>query len=84
VHERRGLGRRLHRHDLVGLDVGAEVDDEVRVPVEELLVHREDGIASGVVDEPDRELPTRTYAFPVELHAILERLGLSGAFRQLA
>jgi hypothetical protein len=36
------------------------------------------------VDEPDRELPTRTYAFPVELMAILERLGLTAAFRQLA
>jgi len=36
------------------------------------------------VDEPDRELPTRTYAFPVELMAILERPGLTGAFRQLA
>jgi hypothetical protein len=61
-------------------------------------VHREDGIASELVDEPDLELRRRTYAFFVEhgrppLAAELgdaaevvagRRLGLTGAFWQLA
>ena len=46
MHERRGFGRRLDGHDLVGLDVGAEPDDELGVAVEQLLVHARDGIAS--------------------------------------
>ena len=64
--ERRSFGRSLHGDDLVGLDVGAEADDEVGVPVEQLLVHRGDGIASREVDDSDLELRRRTYAFFVE------------------
>ena len=64
--ERRGFGRRLYGHDLVGLDVGAEADDQLGVAVEQLLVHPEDAIASREVDETDLELRRRTYAFFVE------------------
>ena len=66
VRERRGLGRRLDHHDLVRLDVGAEADDQIGVPVEEVLVHRRDAIASRAVDETDLELRRLTYGFFVE------------------
>ena len=39
VDERRGFRWRLDRHDLVGLDVRAEPDDQLGVAIEQLLVH---------------------------------------------
>src|SRR5262249_1762278 len=63
VGERCGLGRCLDDHDLVGLHIGAEADDQLGVPVEQLIAHRKDGIASREVDETDLQLRRRTYAF---------------------
>ena len=64
--ERRSFGRRLHGHDLVGLDVGPEPDDQLGIAVEQVLVHRSGRYSVGSVEDADLELRRRTYAFFVE------------------